>query len=60
MAMHGVVEKWAAVAQLVTSADHSDQTLEFQVQAAIKLDTWVVTARVQTDRLQELLHSLEK
>jgi hypothetical protein len=60
MEMHGVVEKWAAVAQPVIFADHSEQTLEFQAQAAIKLDTWVVTARVQTDRLQELLHSLEK
>jgi hypothetical protein len=60
MEMHGVVEKWAAVAQPVTSADHLEQTLAYQVQAVIKSDTWAVTARVQTDRLQELLHSLEK
>ena len=60
MELHGVVEKWAAVAQPAISAGHSEQTLEFQVQAVIKLDIWVVTVQVQTDHLQEPLHLLEK
>ena len=60
MVMLGAVEKWAAAALPVTSAGHSEQTLEFQVQAVIKLDIWVVTVQVQTDHLQEPLHLLEK
>jgi hypothetical protein len=34
MVMHGVVEKWAADVQPVTSAHHSAQILEYQVAAA--------------------------
>jgi hypothetical protein len=60
MVMLGAVEKWAAVVQPVISADHSEQTLVYQVQAVIKSDTWDVTAQVLTDRLQEPLRLSEK